>query len=88
LTFIFSFFLPRKKHQKRSDVALVLGESLISTETWVKFQQNKTNDDNTNNTNVNNNKKSNNQPLANVDRATSRVGLQFSFVLIEQLNYY
>jgi hypothetical protein len=41
-------------------------ESFISTETRVKFQQYKHNDDN---------QKSHNQPIANVDHATSRVGL-------------
>jgi hypothetical protein len=43
---------------------------------------------NENNTNINNNQKINNHPIANVDRATSRVGLQFSFGMIEKLNYY
>jgi hypothetical protein len=43
---------------------------------------------NENNTNINNNQKINNQPIANVDRATSWVGFQFSFGMIEKLNYY
>jgi hypothetical protein len=38
------------------------------------------------NTNVNNNQKSNNQPIANVDRANSRVVLQFLFGIIKK-NY-
>jgi uncharacterized protein YycO len=63
-------------------------ESFISIETQVNFQQNKTNDDNNNNTNISNNQKSNNQPIANVDRATSQVGLHFSFGIVKKLNYY
>jgi uncharacterized protein YycO len=41
---------------------------------------------NENNTNVNNHQKSNNQPIANVDRANSRVGLQFLFGIFKKFN--
>ena len=41
---------------------------------------------NKNNTNLNNNQKSNNQPIANVDRANSRVVLQFLFGIIKKIN--
>ena len=53
-----------------------------------KLNKHKTIDDNKNNTNVSDNQKSNNQPIANVDRAKSRVCLQFLLCIIYKFNYY